>query len=114
MKYYTIILILLFGCEDLKEPPPAEEVVPRRVTVSIYQFGVQYINELPYVWAKGKVKNYGPGSIYNIEVHLQTNYGTPRIAYSVPWALAEGEIADWEISPTYGTYIKSRKAVYGE
>ena len=114
MKNYIILLIVLFGCEDLTESPDLE-IINRRVTVSVYNFGIEYFDGEPFVWAKGKVKNYGPGGpIWNIEIHLQTNYGTQRIAYSIPWSLDEGEIGDWEINPTYGTYVKSKVAVYSE
>lgn len=112
----TIFLIGSFlvipGCEKViyVDVPIDNSNTDPKVTVSIYNSKVEYENGEPYVTIRGKVKNYGPGSISNIKVIAHTNLNDSKIAAVTPGNLQEEKIGDWGVTGLNGTYV-SQKAV---
>ena len=114
-KLLLIFGLLLFSCvEKIVAPPEEEGPEFNYVTCSVYQFSVKYVNGEPYVTAKGKVKNHGPGPVWAIRVLVTTNWGGNQMTGTIPSALEEGEIADWKVGPVLGTYIKNKYPLYSE
>ena len=113
MKFYTILLIVLFftGCttEEHYHITYASEEEQNRVTVWVVYIRVANgeIQE-----ASGKVKNHGPKPIQFTRVYLGSNYADSKIVPVNAPTLLEGEIGDWRVYDMVGTSITQKEALY--